>query len=222
MCDEQTYIAVTRIARRDGVEFLEGLILPEDRIGSDEERWESWHDLAVDRWVSTLTPPESKATRDDRVDAFLTELGWQPDPGRTTAIGLPIRRIPVRFHTAMIIESGRASVLILAIDGQQVERLEVPDGQPMGSVLTEHGWLPQGHAAGWPEDVLQVSAADWGQILNRARTRRDEAEAIRRQADGQLSVCVREALSAGMPAARVAEMTGLSRPRIYQIRDGRR
>ena len=51
---------------------------------------------------------------------------------------------------------------------------------------------------------------------------RIDAADILRTAEGNLRRSVREALKEGMPATRVAQVLGVSRARVYQIRDGKR
>lgn len=62
-------------------------------------------------------------------------------------------------------------------------------------------------------------------LLAKIRTaagRRSEARAIAAAAEGERDQLVRDALAAGIPASTVAAAAGLSKPRMYQIRDGRR
>jgi hypothetical protein len=59
-------------------------------------------------------------------------------------------------------------------------------------------------------------------VVERATRRRqqvdaDSADAMREQADA-----IRDALAAGIGVAELVRITGLTRARIYQIRDGRR
>jgi len=50
-----------------------------------------------------------------------------------------------------------------------------------------------------------------------AEQRRKTAEA-----ESMLAASIRDALEIGIPAAEVAELAGVSRARVYQIRDGKR
>lgn len=62
-------------------------------------------------------------------------------------------------------------------------------------------------------------------LLAKIRTaagRRNEARAIAAAAEGERDQLVRDALAAGIPASTVAAAAGLSKPRMYQIRDRRR
>lgn len=61
-----------------------------------------------------------------------------------------------------------------------------------------------------------VEARDW-----LADVRTEAAESIR-AAELDLRRSVRDALGEGMPATGVAEVLGVSRARVYQIRDGKR
>lgn len=53
-----------------------------------------------------------------------------------------------------------------------------------------------------------------------------KARALRQEAfeaaDAKLRALIREGFEAGIPGAPLAEAAGLSLPRVYQIRDGRR
>ena len=51
---------------------------------------------------------------------------------------------------------------------------------------------------------------------------RNEAKAAFDKADTALRESIRAAIVAGVKVPALVEVTGLSRPRIYQIRDGRR
>ncbi|ALE05499.1 hypothetical protein AL755_08435 [Arthrobacter sp. ERGS1:01] len=58
--------------------------------------------------------------------------------------------------------------------------------------------------------------------LVKLRQKRAAAEDAFEKADAAFRDGIRAALADGMKAAQIADATGLSRPRIYQIRDGRR
>lgn len=49
----------------------------------------------------------------------------------------------------------------------------------------------------------------------------ERERAVERERE-DLAVAIRTALSSGVPAAEVAELAGISKARVYQIRDGRR
>lgn len=49
-----------------------------------------------------------------------------------------------------------------------------------------------------------------------------DARAKAQQAEGEWQETIRVALSQGVPAADIAEAAGISRQRVYQIRDGKR
>ncbi|MEZ2373133.1 hypothetical protein [Arthrobacter sp. RCC_34] len=51
---------------------------------------------------------------------------------------------------------------------------------------------------------------------------REAARADLQKAEEAFSVAVREAMTGGATAPQIAKLTGLTPPRIYQIRDGRR
>lgn len=64
--------------------------------------------------------------------------------------------------------------------------------------------------------------ADWRTPLNEARDRLAKAEDERAQQLAARDEAIRAALDAGQPVALVAYEAGVSRERVYQIRDGRR
>lgn len=51
---------------------------------------------------------------------------------------------------------------------------------------------------------------------------REAARADLQKAEEAFSAAVREAMAGGATAPQIAKLTGLTPPRIYQIRDGRR
>lgn len=74
------------------------------------------------------------------------------------------------------------------------------------------GYLPVRRASD-PDEVIELREAVRGSVA--ANTAAADAESYRDEV-------IRRCLAAGMSAVRVMEETGLSKPRIYQIRDRRR
>jgi hypothetical protein len=62
----------------------------------------------------------------------------------------------------------------------------------------------------------------WLDRLREATGVRDEAAARAKAADEEWRLLISAALLQGVPAADVADSCGISRARVYQIRDGRR
>ncbi|WP_037164997.1 hypothetical protein [Rhodococcoides fascians] len=84
--------------------------------------------------------------------------------------------------------------------------------------LHRDGTMTQNHPLDAPADPDEA-------LLARIRTaagQRAEARAIAAAAEEHRDQLVREALAAGITAADVAAAAGLSKPRMYQIRDRRR
>lgn len=217
---DTSYVALTRIVKREGVEYSEGIVVPADAAGERAMMWESASALAVDRWETTLRPPGSDQTEASRVDELLRELGWERVTGRHAGRPIPVRRIAARFHTGTVIQGSDTTIMIMNLDGDIVD--SVPADEHLDSTLTAHGWRSHGQAEGWQAGTLNVSAFDWPQILQRLRRSRDETQAAAAEAERRLRLAIREALSAGVAASDIAGHTQLSRPRIYQIRDNRR
>jgi hypothetical protein len=58
--------------------------------------------------------------------------------------------------------------------------------------------------------------------IRRAAERRTKRRSAYELADEELRRLIREGFESGLPADKIAEASGLSVPRVYQIRDGRR
>jgi hypothetical protein len=59
-------------------------------------------------------------------------------------------------------------------------------------------------------------------LIRRAAKLRDRRRAAFDSADAELRRLIREGFDSGIPGEQIAEAAGLSVPRVYQIRDGRR
>ena len=59
-------------------------------------------------------------------------------------------------------------------------------------------------------------------LIRRAARLRDRRRAAFDDADNELRQLIREGFEQGISGERIAEAAGLSVPRVYQIRDGRR
>jgi hypothetical protein len=59
-------------------------------------------------------------------------------------------------------------------------------------------------------------------LIRRAAKVRERRRAAVDDADGELRRLIREGFEQGIPGEKLAEAAGLSVPRVYQIRDGRR
>lgn len=58
--------------------------------------------------------------------------------------------------------------------------------------------------------------------LKRAAKKRARRQLALEQAEHELHAAIRDAFTEGLSGAAIAELSGLSIPRVYQIRDGRR
>jgi hypothetical protein len=59
-------------------------------------------------------------------------------------------------------------------------------------------------------------------LIRRAAKTRERRQAATDEADLELRRLIREGFEQGIPGEKLAEAAGLSVPRVYQIRDGRR
>jgi len=59
------------------------------------------------------------------------------------------------------------------------------------------------------------------QALKRARARQARVQQKLAEADAEVRQLVAEGFSLGIPGQKLADAAGLSKPRVYQIRDGR-
>lgn len=132
--------------------------------------------------------------------------------------------------------SGRARVWVVEDNGQTIGADGVMDLSDRGRMIDPASdtpveiharALPIRHGADEPELSDEPNphlGGKTGRELEAAELRRRIPELI-----GQISnlgserdLMVRQAINAGIPVIELANMTGLSRARIYQIRDGRR
>ena len=59
-------------------------------------------------------------------------------------------------------------------------------------------------------------------LIKRAARQRERQQDKLRDADDELRRLIREAFAKGLAGEQIAKAAGLSTPRVYQIRDGRR
>ncbi|MHA3021289.1 hypothetical protein ACXPWS_13650 [Mycobacterium sp. BMJ-28] len=59
-------------------------------------------------------------------------------------------------------------------------------------------------------------------LIKRAARRRERQQGKLREADDELRSLIREGFAKGLSGDQLAKAAGLSVPRVYQIRDGRR
>lgn len=68
----------------------------------------------------------------------------------------------------------------------------------------------------------EVAADDLREAWEALTEAREQARISIATAESELQCSVMEALREGMPATRIAEVLGISRARVYQLRDGKR
>lgn len=106
------------------------------------------------------------------------------------------------------------------------------DALMRGSGIDADDWTADGHPAEHMWQVLadSVMASDDDpsphnlalQQVAEARERLDQARQEITDLEGELHLAIKAALAAGAPRKAIADEAGLSVPRLYQIRDGRR
>ena len=69
---------------------------------------------------------------------------------------------------------------------------------------------------------MPPSAVDQLALIRRAAKLRERRRAAFDAADAEMRLLIREGFEEGISGEKLAEAAGLSLPRVYQIRDGRR
>src|SRR5690554_562386 len=99
----------------------------------------------------------------------------------------------------------------------------LPPGSDPGEVLTEHGWRVCGVAARDPHLILTVQPSDWVRLVRAVTRARAAAHAELERQDTAWRRVIGDAMRVdGVPRQAIADAAGISVPRLYQIRDGRR
>ena len=99
----------------------------------------------------------------------------------------------------------------------------LPPGSDPGEVLTEAGWWVLGLAATEPYHCYEVAPSDWAGLVRAVTSARAAARAELERQDTAWRRVIGDAMRAdGVPRKKLADAAGISGPRLYQIRDGRR
>ncbi|MGY4783679.1 hypothetical protein ACVH9Z_27650 [Rhodococcus opacus] len=97
---------------------------------------------------------------------------------------------------------------------------EVPE-----DVLAANGWrITSGDTPAVDKGyrIVKVEAVEWEQIVKHVTFAKAQAEIEAGRQDLAWRTALRDAMHAGGSATRLAGAAGVSRERVYQIRDGRR
>jgi len=99
----------------------------------------------------------------------------------------------------------------------------IPPGSDPGEVLTEAGWRVLSLAATEPYHLYEVEPTDWVGLVRAVTEARAAARAELERQDTAWRRVIGDAMRVdGVPRQKIANEAGISIPRAYQIRDGRR
>lgn len=112
-------------------------------------------------------------------------------------------------------EAGAADVVV---------RYPLADNADGVALLVAHGWDVDldDTEIGTGYTIVSVAPTDLGQIVKDATFARDAADAEYQRCDTGWRTLIRDAMNDGGSATGLAAAAGISRERVYQIRDGRR
>ncbi|WP_009475934.1 hypothetical protein [Rhodococcus sp. JVH1] len=99
------------------------------------------------------------------------------------------------------------------------------DDEAPEDVLAANGWRVTSGDTPTVEmgyRIVEVEAVDWEQIVKHVTFAKAQAEIEAGRQDLAWRTALRDAMRAGGSATRLAGAAGVSRERVYQIRDGRR
>lgn len=204
-----------RTARVSGVDEIHGLVTALDT--RPDQDWQQLRDAAVERWETYLQPPDSTASLQERIALMLGETGWELVPEASVQDPL-VRRRPAWFRT----QSLGDQVAVLTLDTGDVVDVCALEGVDVRRVLEQLGWQVGEQLEGWTSGVLAVRPRDWSLVLQRVRRARDRLRAEALAKESGWRELIRAALLSGVPTHDLTSLTGLTRQRIYQIRDRRR
>lgn len=131
--------------------------------------------------------------------------------------------------TAQARDLGAPETVVMAQSGKPGEGVVLVryaltvGGDPL-ELLAKAGWRPRGAATHVESGYyrIDVEAADWATIVSDVTVERAKAEAEQRRQETAWRTIVRDAVHAGASPTSIAAAAGISRGRVYQIRDGRR
>lgn len=209
------YRLLVQTPRVDGVDELQGAVV-ELETNSDQD-WQRLRAAAIERWETSLQPPDSTATLEQRIEVMLGETGWELAPGASTQDRLVWRRL-AWFRTQLLEDQ----VAVMTQDTGDLVDLCPLEGADAADALERVGWEVGGPLSGWGPDVRVVRPRDWNVVLSRVQQTRDRLQAEAAAQEQGWRELIRAALLSGVPTQHLTVLTGLTRQRIYQIRDRRR
>jgi hypothetical protein len=222
--EQKLHWVVTREVRHDDTVVSEGMMVPGDV--DPEQPWDELECAAVSTWGSRPSSPDetsagakrgtSKSER-DLLDEMLLQFGWERSHGPRGAHYFPVRPATPAFHAERV----GTSLVVTSADGVPVAEYEL-DAQHEATVLEQNGWLVTDAGRDAADERYSVRPFDWPRVVRYVSQARKSAQARAEQADLGWREVIREGLLAGQDARKLADLTGVTPQRIYQVRDGRR
>ena len=204
-----------RTLRVEGIDELHGVVT--ELATRPDQDWQQLRAAAVERWETYLSPSGSTASREERIELMLGETGWEAAPGASAQDRLVWRR-QAWFRTQLLGDQ----VAVLTRDTGDLVDLCPVEGTDLTGALEQVGWEVGGQLDGWTPDVCAVKPRDWTLVLERVGQTRNRLRAEAAAQETGWRELIRAALLSGVPTQHLTSLTGLTRQRIYQIRDRRR
>ena len=126
---------------------------------------------------------------------------------------------------------GGAEIIVMTSDddgssgGDPIASYALPDGDSPAGVLAANGWRSTGNGESEVEvgyTIVEVEPVEWERIVKHVTFAKAQADAEAARQDRAWRAALQGAMHAGGSATRLAAAAGISRERVYQIRDGRR
>jgi len=126
-------------------------------------------------------------------------------------------------------DMGTPGVVVTTYDSESGEErpiadYPISDGEDATDLLWEHGWriLDDPSQAGVGYGIVSVEPADYEQIVQHVTFARERARIEYERQDTAWRAIIRHAMHDNASATALAKAVGISRERIYQLRDDRR
>ena len=126
-------------------------------------------------------------------------------------------------------DMGTPGIVVTICDSESWEEhpiatYPISDGEDAADLLWEHGWrtLDDPSQADVGYDIVKVEPADYEQIVQHVTLARERARIEHERQDTAWRAIIRHAMHDNASATALAKAAGISRERIYQIRDNRR
>ena len=126
-------------------------------------------------------------------------------------------------------DMGDPGIIVTICDSESREEhpiadYPISDGEDAADLLWEHGWriLDDPSQADVGYYVVTVEPADYEQIVQHVTLARERARIEHERQDTAWRAIIRHAMHDNASATALAKAAGISRERIYQIRDNRR